>query len=115
MALNQEEIECLSLSIIHQLSQTPYACTSLKMLSGGTANFLFRGSLMESLPHGRKTVVVKHSKEFVSANRDFKLNISRCVSVISSFPAPMSRIHDLVKAHADTNKLRSMKWLCSTP
>jgi hypothetical protein len=79
MALNQEEKEQFGISILHQLSQTPYACPSLEILSGGTANFLFRGVLVQPLPDGTRTIVVKHSRGFVSANRNFKLDISRCV------------------------------------
>jgi hypothetical protein len=79
MALNQKEKEQFGLNIVHHLSQTPYACSSLNVLSGGTANFLFRGLLARPLPDGTKTVVIKHSKEFVSANRNFKLDTSRCV------------------------------------
>jgi hypothetical protein len=80
MALNQEEKDQFGRNIVQQLSQTPYACPSLTILSGGTANFLFRGTLSQPLPDGAKTVVVKHSKKFVSANRNFQLDISRCVS-----------------------------------
>jgi hypothetical protein len=76
MALNQEEKEQFGISIVHQLSQTPYACPSLEILSGGTANFLFRGVLVQPLPDGTRTIVVKHSRDFVSANRNFKLDIS---------------------------------------
>jgi hypothetical protein len=85
MALNQEEKERFGLNIVHQLSQTPYACPSLKLLSGGTANFLFQGVLAQPLSDGAQTVVVKHSKEFVSANRNFQLDISRCVGFSFSF------------------------------
>src|SRR5262245_60214427 len=80
MALSIQEKEQFGLKIVHQLSQTSYACSSMEILSGGTANFLFRGVLAHPLPDGTKTVVVKHSKEYVSANRHFQLDISRCVS-----------------------------------
>jgi hypothetical protein len=79
MALNLEEKELIGLSLTHQLSQTPYACAALRILGGGTANFIFRGTLAQALPNARDTVVIKHSKEYVSANRDFGLDISRCV------------------------------------
>jgi hypothetical protein len=79
MALNQEEKELIGLSLTHQLSQTPYACAALRILGGGTANFIYRGTLAQALPNARDTVIIKHSKEFVIANRDFELDISRCV------------------------------------
>jgi hypothetical protein len=102
MALNQEEKERLGFSIVDQLAQTPYACTSLEVLSGGTANFLFRGSLIQSLPDGRNTIVVKHFKEFVSANRNFKLDISRCVSFPFLFCVLILRMKNLEYTYADS-------------
>jgi len=82
MALQQIEKEQFGIQISQQLSQTTYACSSLTVLSGGTANFLFRGILAQPLQNGTKTVVIKHSKEYVAANRNFKLDVSRCVSVL---------------------------------
>ena len=80
MALSDEEKMKIGLDIKHELSETPYACSSLGILSGGTANFLFRGYLIGLSPSRSKTIIVKHTKEFVSANRDFQLDASRCVS-----------------------------------
>jgi hypothetical protein len=91
MALNNQEKEHIGLAITHQLSHTPYACSSLQPLNGGTTNFLFRGVLSQPLSHGRETVVVKHSKNFVSENRNFALNISRCVVFTSTLVEYMLR------------------------
>jgi hypothetical protein len=102
MALNQEEKERLSLTLVHQLSPTPYACTSLGILNGGTANFLFRGLLVQPLSNGQKTIVVKHSKEYVSANRDFKLDVSRCVGVLLLYCAFVLHIRDSEQNYANT-------------
>jgi hypothetical protein len=79
MALTQEDTKDLYREILHQLSPTPYACNSLQPLGGGTANFLFRAYLSRALPTGQKSVVVKHSKEFVPGNRNFELDVSRVV------------------------------------
>ncbi len=79
MALQQAEKDLFGIQIMQELSQTPYACSSLTVMHGGTANFLFRGVLASPLPNGTKTIVLKHSKEFISANRNFQLDISRCV------------------------------------
>jgi hypothetical protein len=79
MAIQPAEKERFGIQIMQDLSKTPYACSSLAILSGGTANFLFRGSLIQPLHNGAKTIIVKHSKEYVSANRDFPLDISRCI------------------------------------
>ncbi|OKL63122.1 hypothetical protein UA08_01252 [Talaromyces atroroseus] len=78
MAFQEEEKDQLALELTRELSHTPYVCSSLTHLSGGTANFLFRGILACPLDDGAQTVVVKHSKEFVAANRNFALEVSRC-------------------------------------
>ena len=85
MALQQVEKEQFGIEVAKELSQTRYACSSLSLLSGGTANFLFRGILAQPLQDGRKTVIIKHSKEFVSANRNFHLDVSRCVGYLFLF------------------------------
>lgn len=82
MALTIEDKMTIASEVQDQLSGTPYACTSLAIVNGGTANFLFRGNLARPLPDGEKTVVLKHSRAYVSANRDFALDISRCVCVV---------------------------------
>jgi hypothetical protein len=79
MALTQKEMENLQLEVLHQLSQTRYACHSMEIVSGGTTNFLFRSYLVQPSSDGQSTVIVKHSKPFVSGNRDFGLDISRSV------------------------------------
>ncbi|KAF2718264.1 hypothetical protein K431DRAFT_322527 [Polychaeton citri CBS 116435] len=69
--------------ITQQLSTTRYA-SILKPLSGGTVNFVFRGILAEpiAIPDGitSKTIIVKHSTEFLAVNKDFAIDISRCVN-----------------------------------
>ncbi|KAM5496379.1 hypothetical protein McaMca56_004548 [Microsporum canis] len=79
MALQQAEKDQFGIQVARELSHTPYAISSQALLSGGTANFLFRGTLVQPLPDGAKTVVIKHSEEFVSASRDFPLDVSRCL------------------------------------
>ncbi|KAK3319394.1 kinase-like domain-containing protein [Apodospora peruviana] len=65
------------------LSRTKYACTELTQLSGGTANFVYRGTLAEPLRLSdgstTATVVIKHSTDYVAINRDFPLDITRCI------------------------------------
>lgn len=46
------------------LSSTPYACTSLVPLTGGSAGLTFRGTLVTPLKGGSRTVVVKHAEDF---------------------------------------------------
>lgn len=81
---SQAEKEELFAQLLQDLSQTPYACSSLAQLSGGTANFVFRGILAQPISSqdgtgASKTVIIKHSMEFVSGNRNFLLDVSRSV------------------------------------
>jgi hypothetical protein len=57
-----------------------YACSSLEKLSGGTANFVFRGTLCVPLGDGAETIVIKHTEPYVASNPAFKLTFTRCVS-----------------------------------
>ncbi|KAL7811999.1 kinase-like domain-containing protein [Trichoderma gracile] len=82
--LNEDEEHELAQQILNHLSQTPYACSALTKLSGGTANFLYRGALLQPLrgeadAKAAQTVVVKRSTGFAAVNRDFPLDVSRCV------------------------------------
>lgn len=84
--------ELIVRALLKELSPTRYACSDLAKLNGGTANFLYRGTLLEPLspPYGAeesasKTVVVKHSEGFSPGNRDFLLDITRCVMTYPTF------------------------------
>lgn len=66
-------------TILSELSTTAYACSSVEQLSGGTANFVFRGTLLRSRPDGTTTVVIKHTEDYIASNREFKLSAQRCV------------------------------------
>jgi hypothetical protein len=67
------------------LRDTTYACTSLVKLSGGTANFVYRGMLETPLEDGSETIVIKHTEPYVASNPNVKITATRCVS--SSYPA----------------------------
>jgi hypothetical protein len=80
--------------LLRVLSQTRYACVNLTKLHGGTANFLYCGDLLQPLDllkgaeaskSATTTVVVKHAESFSSSNRDFPLDVSRCVITMSFF------------------------------
>jgi hypothetical protein len=71
----------ISTLVSQELSETPYECSSLTRLSGGTANFVYRGILARPLQDGTKTIIVKHGEDFVASNREFKLTTDRCVSI----------------------------------
>jgi hypothetical protein len=68
--------------ITQALGGTEYACSSLEPLSGGTANFIFKGILTTPLPDGTKEVAVKHGEAFVASMPDFQLSTSRCVCTV---------------------------------
>ncbi|KAI9735703.1 MAG: hypothetical protein M1818_006311 [Claussenomyces sp. TS43310] len=86
-SLTEVDEQALAQQVLDQLAPTPYACSALNKLSGGTANFLYRGTLTQPLRRpgedtstaAAKTVVIKVSTDFVAVNRDFPLDITRCI------------------------------------
>ncbi|KAK3301603.1 kinase-like domain-containing protein [Chaetomium strumarium] len=77
----------VSEEILQDLSGTEYACSSLEPLSGGTANFLFKGILTRRLPDGTQEVAVKHGKAFVASMPDFQLSTARCRAEVECLKA----------------------------
>ena len=61
------------------LENTPFASSSLKQLSGGTANFIYRATLITPLEDGTAEVLVKHGEDYIKDNPEFKLTLQRCV------------------------------------
>ncbi|KAI0841746.1 kinase-like domain-containing protein [Hypoxylon sp. FL0890] len=70
--------EEITSKVLESLKGTPYEASSLNALSGGTANFIYRATLLKPLQDGTKEVVVKHSEDYVANNPNFKLTLSRC-------------------------------------
>ncbi|CAI7622582.1 unnamed protein product [Penicillium glandicola] len=60
--------------IAQQLSPTPFACSSLTRLSGGTANFVYRGILAST----GQSIIIKHTKDHSASNPNFKIDVTRC-------------------------------------
>lgn len=87
--LGQAEKDNHLARVLQHLSQTPYACSSLTQLSGGSVNFVFRGLLVSPLlptpsttaATSSQTIIVKFSTDFLALNRDFPLDVSRCVII----------------------------------
>ncbi|KAM7218337.1 Protein kinase-like domain containing protein [Rhypophila decipiens] len=85
-APNQAEEDAIAAGIIQELSKTRYACSSVTQLTGGTVNFVYRGTLTQPLswPDAddggptKTTVIIKHSTDFVAINKDFPLDVTRC-------------------------------------
>lgn len=85
--------------LLRELSQTRYACSNLTKLNGGTANFLYRGKLVQPLgsqdratDSATDTVIVKHSEGFSPGNREFLLDITRCVMINSISPSYVGQV-----------------------
>ncbi|KAJ5753469.1 uncharacterized protein N7511_007622 [Penicillium nucicola] len=69
MATEQEIKEQIS----QQLSRTPFACTSLTRLSGGTANFVYRGTVSPT-----ESIIIKNTRDHSASNPNFKIVVDRC-------------------------------------
>ncbi|KAK3356715.1 kinase-like domain-containing protein [Lasiosphaeria hispida] len=70
-----------------ELRGTSFECDELSVLTGGNANFVFRGHLAKALPNGAHHVLIKHGEGYVSSNPSFKLPTSRCVIESESLKA----------------------------
>ena len=80
----------VSEEVLQELSSTEFACSSLKPLSGGTANFIFKGTLTNPLSDGTKELAVKHGEGFIASMPDFQIPTTRCVSPGShADPSPL--------------------------
>ncbi|GAD96391.1 hypothetical protein SS1G_01113 [Paecilomyces variotii No. 5] len=92
MASSQAATDDIAIAISKEISSTPYACSSLSRLTGGTGNFVYRGTLIHPLPDGTRTVVIKHAEDYVASQPDFKLPTTRCraeeymLNALNDFP-----------------------------
>ncbi|ROW12266.1 hypothetical protein VMCG_00388 [Cytospora schulzeri] len=64
--------------ITQELASTKFACSTLVPLSGGTANFIFKGILVNPFENGTVDVVMKHGEGFVAQHPVLKLSTLRC-------------------------------------
>jgi hypothetical protein len=80
----QETADEVSKKVQESLKSSPYACNSLIKLSGGTANFVYRGTLLTPLDDGAQTIIIKHTEGYVATSPDFKLTATRCVSFLAA-------------------------------
>ncbi|KAI1374637.1 kinase-like domain-containing protein [Hypoxylon crocopeplum] len=70
--------EEITFEVLENLKGTPFEASSLDVLSGGTANFIYRANLLQPLEDGTKEVLIKHSEDYVANSPSFKLTLSRC-------------------------------------
>lgn len=74
----------LTEEILLTLSTTPFVCSSLNKLDGGSMNYVFRGYLQKTITAvdtstaPAKTIVVKRTFDHLSVNRNFPVDVSRC-------------------------------------
>ena len=81
-----EDIEA---QVKRELEETPYAASSLKLLSGGFTNFIYLATLANPLPDGTTQVAIKHGENYVARWEDFRITTDRCV-IASCSPSPHS-------------------------
>ncbi|KAJ2965378.1 hypothetical protein NUW58_g10896 [Xylaria curta] len=88
-AATRDEIQS---KVLTDLEQTPFAASSLKVLSGGTANFIYHANLKKPLSDGTRDVLVKHSEGYIANSPAFNLTLFRCrieeecLRALSDFP-----------------------------
>ncbi|KAI0901885.1 kinase-like domain-containing protein [Annulohypoxylon nitens] len=88
-SVDREEITS---AVLKTLKGTPYEASSLEVLSGGTANFIYRATLAQPLEDGTQNVLLKHSEDYIANSPSFKLTLSRChievgcLEALSDFP-----------------------------
>lgn len=76
----EERNEEIKDAVRKELEGGDFSVSSLKSLSGGTANFIYLAKLQKSLSGGVTEVVLKHGEAYVAQHPDFKLKMVRCVS-----------------------------------
>lgn len=74
------EQDYMTKQTLDSLQDSDYACKTLEKLSGGYANFVYRGVLINSLKDGCKTIIIKHGEAYAAFHKAFELSIDRCVS-----------------------------------
>ncbi|PSS03768.1 kinase-like domain-containing protein [Coniella lustricola] len=96
MASETPAEDAVQAQILKELDPTAYACTSLRKLSGGTANYIFQGQLKNTLSDGTFQVVIKHGEAFSASSTSLKLPTKRCIlekdslAVVRNLPAATS-------------------------
>ncbi|RDW70749.1 phosphotransferase family protein [Aspergillus mulundensis] len=88
-------------AVAADLSSSPFACSSLTRLSGGTANFVYRGILSQPLADGISTVIIKHAEDYLASNAEFRLSAKRCLLEESALRA-LNGMHGVTTTNEDT-------------
>jgi hypothetical protein len=69
----------IATKVLENLKGGPYACISLVRLSGGFANFTYRGILTCPLPGQTSTIIIKHAEPYIATNSSWKIDVIRSV------------------------------------
>ncbi|KAJ5885502.1 hypothetical protein N7495_010012 [Penicillium taxi] len=67
--------------IAQELSHTPFACSSLRRLFGGTANFVYEGILAST----EESVLIKHTTNYLASSPDSGFNIDPVRSIYEEY------------------------------
>lgn len=69
-------------NIVQALKKTDWRLSRIERISGGNANFTYRGWLKK--PAGYKesydTIIIKHAEPYVALNREWAIDVERAVS-----------------------------------
>lgn len=76
----------ITAKVLEGLKGGPYSCTSLVRLSGGSANFTYRGTLTSPLPDQTCTIIIKHAEPYIAINSSLKFDVIRSVLPFSIPP-----------------------------
>ncbi|KAK0644038.1 kinase-like domain-containing protein [Cercophora newfieldiana] len=124
--LDEVELVSLSAQVLRHLAGSPYECSSLALLGGGSANFVYRGALVSPLPSGAETVIVKHTTGFLACSLDFKIDVSRCdveaimLDAVEGLPFKTPRLlffdrENKTQVHEDFPAARTLEPLLVSP
>ncbi|KAJ4391434.1 hypothetical protein N0V93_005051 [Gnomoniopsis smithogilvyi] len=98
--------------ITKELASTTFGCSVLTPLSGGTANFIFKGQLLKPLDDGTTEVVVKHGEGYSASSSSLKLSTDRCTLEHDCLKAAETR---LPPASSDAYSVRTPKVYLYNP
>jgi 5-methylthioribose kinase len=62
------------------LKKTRWKLSKLERLSGGNANFTYRGWLKKPDKDSYDTIIIKHAEPYVALSKEWKIDVGRAVS-----------------------------------
>jgi hypothetical protein len=89
----------IAAKVLEDLKGGPYTCNSLVRLSGGSANFTYRGTLTSPLPDRTSTIIIKHAEPYIAINSSWKIDVIRSVLL-----APIINFNGSTDSFSTTSK-----------